>query len=202
MSSPTGTTPPALSITSISASSRAAYNDWLQPQIGGVAVPGTLPRGGLRGFARKTGWDIKSGKGVAGATLTLKDAPPVEGVITSRLLVADDFDAWDAFVASVLSIDPEAQKTQGLAYYYPGHASIGLTAVVIQHYTGPEHQGGGVYHVTIEVLEWAPPPAQSIVSTVATTKPDVDDPNTPPGVDPTVAAQQATIALLQRANQP
>jgi hypothetical protein len=179
-------------------------NAWNFFTLSGVSSPGTIPRGGIKGFKRETGWDIKKGKGTQGATLTLKDKPPCEGSITVQLLTAQDFTDWDNFVQAVLSIPEQNQQASGLAIYHPSFSSIGLTTVVVKHYTGPEEQKAGLYFATIAFIEWAQPPAQSIVATVATTAPDQDD-NTaagvPPQTDPTVYAQQVTAALLQRASR-
>ncbi len=165
----------------------------------GVASPGSIPKGGVKGFKRKTGWDVKKGKGTAGATLTRSDIPPVKGTFTLQLTTPQDFTDWDAFVATVLSIDAATQGATGLAIYYPGLASIGLTTVVVEEYGPPVHQGKGMYHVEIELLEWAPPPATSAVSTVATTAPDAADGDTPPAVDPRITQAQAELRLRQQA---
>ena len=155
MSAPTGTVSPI-------SNARA----WHAMKIAGQVTPGTIPRGGIKGFKRETGWDIKRGKGTQGATLTLKTMPPVEGVVTLQLFTDQDFINWDNFVERVLSITPAKQSVSGLTIYYPGFASIGLTAVVVKDYSPPEHQGKGLYHCTIQLIEWQPPPPVSIVSTV------------------------------------
>jgi hypothetical protein len=176
---------------------------WLAPKLSGVPIPGTIVvPGGLQGFKRGTGWDVRAGKGTAGAELTLKTQPPVKGTVTMQLVTPADFAAWDAFVSAVLSISVEDQKADGLAWYYPGHASIGLTVVVVENYTGPVPQKvGGVFQVSIEVIEWSPPPATSIVSTVASTSPDADDSSTfanpTANQDPRITALQSQIAGYQ-----
>jgi hypothetical protein len=178
-------------------------NDWMYAMLGGVPTPGTIPRNGIKGFKRETGWDKKKGKGTQGATLTLTSQPPCEGSITLQLFTKDDFDNWDVFVLSILSIPAAKQKAQGLSVYHPQFASLGLIAVVVKSYTGPEHQGKGLYTATIELIEWNQPPPVSIVSTppkVAPDKPDSNSTVTPP--DPEIAALQQQIALLNQANKP
>lgn len=187
-------------------------NLWTYFTLSGVPSPGSIPKGGVRGFKRQTGWDIKRGKGTKGATLTLKDRPPCEGTITLQLvgpggLNADgspssDFQLWDLFVAAVLSFPAEKQAAKGLSIFYPQFASIDLTDVVVKHFTGPEHVGKGLYTVQIELIEWTPPPAVSIVSTVAATAPDNATPDQVPKQDPRIAALQAQIAAAQQAAQP
>lgn len=173
-------------------------NSWLYARISGIPTPGTIPKGGMRGFRRETGWEEKKGKGSQGATLTKVSAPPVKGTVTLQLYVPQDFSDWDAFVASVLTVDQGEQAAAGLQWYYPGHNSIGLVSVVIASYTGPELVGAGIYHATIDVIEWAQPPAQSIVSTVATTLPDQGNSSGtgPVGLAGVVALQQVTANIL------
>ena len=176
-------------------------NDWMFFTLLGVNSPGTIAPGGMKGFRRETGWDIKKGKGTIGATLTLKDMPPVKGSFELDLIGDADFVAYDDFVSKVLSIAPAIQKAQGLSVFYPGFSSIGLTTVVVKHYTPPGQVGGKrKYRVEIELLEWQQPPPASAVSTVAGTKPDGAGKG-PPVQDPRIAALQAQIAALNQANK-
>jgi len=165
--------------------------------LNGLASPGTIPRGGVKGFKRETGWDIKKGKGTQGATLTLKDMPPCHGSFTLQLFKDQDFADWDTFVVQALSISPTQQKAQGLTVFYPAFSSIGLTQVVVAHYAAPEHVGKGLYHAVIDLIEWQPPPAASVVSTPSSTAPDKSSSGTPP--DPRITQLQAQIGLLNQA---
>jgi hypothetical protein len=173
-------------------------NTWAKFQLKGQLSAGTIPKGGVKGFKRETGWDIKKGKGTQGATLTLKDQPPAKGSFTLQLFTPQDFADWDTFVLGVLSLDAKQQQAQGLAIYYPALSSVGVTTVVVSHYTAPEHQGKGMYHVTIDLIEWSSPPPVNVTSTATSTAPD-SDPTTPPPVNPELVALQATIALLNQA---
>lgn len=187
---------PSTTVSPISSS-----NDWIYYVLAGQTSPGTIPnRGGIRGFKRETGWDIKHGKGTQGATLTLKTLPPVEGSIDHQLITDNDFANWDSFVINKLSISPAKQKAAGLSIYYPGFASIGLTAVVVKHYTGPVHQGKGLYIATVEYIEWSKPPATSIVSTV--TGSISLAPIEIRGDSPEKIALENQLAALNRANKP
>lgn len=173
-------------------------NVWHKFQLKGQDSPGTITKGGHKGFKRETGWDVKKGKGTQGATLTLKDQPPAKGSFTLQLITPQDFADWDAFVLNVLSLDAKQQQAQGLAIYYPGLSSIGVTAVVVAHYTAPEHMGKGMYHVTVDLIEWTSPPPVNVTSTASSTATD-SDPTTPVQVDPRIAALQQQIALLNQA---
>jgi hypothetical protein len=157
---------------------------WRYFLLNGVPSPGTIVRpNGMKGFVRETGWDEKAGKGTQGATLTLKTMPPAKGSFTLQLFQAlynanasypgvDDFGDWDAFVEQVLAIGPKEQQASGLNISYPGLASVGVYKVVVKSYTPPVYMGKGLYHVTIELIEWQQPPPVSVVKTVAKTAPD------------------------------
>lgn len=174
-------------------------NLWSKFQLMGVTSPGTIPRGGFKGFKRETGWDKKKGKGTQGATLTLTSMPPCEGTITIQLFTPKDFEDWDNFVSSVLSTDVTKQKAQGLSVYHPSFSSLGLTTVVIEYYTSPEHQGKGLYKAEIKLIEWSPPPAKDITKTPESVATDSSSPTTPVPVDPRVAALQEQIRQLTAA---
>lgn len=173
-------------------------NLWHKFQLKGANSPGTIPKGGVKGFKRETGWDKKKGKGTQGATLTLTSAPPCEGTITLQLFTPQDFVDWDSFVSQVLSINPAQQKAEGLAIFYPAFSSVGLTTVVVEYYTPLEHVGKGMYHADIKLCEWQRPPATNITSTASSTAQDLPE-NTTPQQDPRVAALQAQIAALNKA---
>ncbi len=195
---------PPLSPVTVPWDANAAANAWMFYTLSGLKSPGTIPRGGIKGFKRETGWDIKKGKGTAGATLTLKDKPPCEGTITVQLLTAQDFTDWDNFVSQVLTIPEQNQQANGLSIFHPSFSSIGLTTVVVKNFSPPEEQRPGLYYASIEFIEWSAPPAQSIVATVSTTAPEQDDTaaGVPPQRDPLIYAQQFTVALLQQAATP
>ena len=187
-------------------------NDWQYVKLGGVNTPGTIPRGGLTGFKRETGWDKKKGKGTKGATLTLTSQPPCEGEVVLQLIgpggfysyagASTDFAQWDAFVAAVLAISPTQQQAYGLAIYHPAFSSIGLTSVVVEWWTPPEHVGKGLYIVKMKLCEWQQPPPVSIAKTVAAQQPDKDAPDAIPPIDPRLKGQNAQIAAAQAANRP
>ena len=174
-------------------------DDWTFITLDGEDSPGTIPKGGIKGFRRETGWDKQAGKGTKGATLILKSQPPAEGTITFQLFcrpgetTSQDFTDYDSFASKVLSIDPVKQKAEGLSIFYPGFAGIKLTRVVVGWYTGPEHQGKGLYHVTVQLIEWQQPPPVSIVSKVSKTAPAL--PATPVP-DALTALQNAFAATL------
>jgi hypothetical protein len=170
----------------------------MKVQIGGLLTPGTIPKGGMRGFTRDSGFDAKKGKGSVGAVLTLTGQPPVKGSITCQLFTKQDFADWDSMVSKVLAIPVGLQQTKGIGVYYPGWSAIGLYSVVVEKYAGPIDMGKGLYHCLIDLLEWNQPPPISNVKTVSTQTPDVP-PNQILPPDPVSIANQAEIARLRAA---
>ena len=117
----------------------------------------------------------------------------------------DDFGNWDTFVESVLAIGPKEQVAYGLPISYPAFCSIGLTNVVVEWYTVPEHIRGGLYHVTIKFCEWQQPPPNSVVKTVRSSSPTREAAATFTGnarQRPDVEAAQARIRAATRPNGP
>ena len=182
---------------------------WTYLVLNGVASPGSIPRGGVRGFKRRTGWDKKHGKGTQGATLTLTTVPPVDGEIAFQLVAgfdaqgrnSTDFEDWDTFVKGALAIAPSKQQVQGLTIFYPAFSSIGLTSVVVEDYSAPEHVGKGLYIATIKLIEWQKPPAVSIVSTVAKTGATASTGPAKFVQPPDIQQRLDQIAMLQQGNK-
>lgn len=181
-------------------------NEWMYFTLAGVPSPGTIPRDGVKGFKRESGWEIVKGKGTQGATLKLTTLPPVKGTFTLQLFKSDnqsdDFKAWDRFCSQVLSINPKQQQEQGLTIYYPGFASIGLTLVVVESYGPLLHKGKGMYHGDVSLIEWQQPPPASIVQTVNNAAADKNGGvGAPRPVDPRISALQNQIGLLNQARR-
>jgi len=176
-------------------------DEWSYFTLTGVASPGTIALGGMKGFKRATGWDVVKGKGTQGATLKLVTMPPIKGSITLNLINNLDFADMNFFATQVLGISPTQQKAQGLNIYHPSFEFMSppLTKVVVESWTIPEEVGGKrKYQVVIELLEWQQPPPASIVSTVAGSKADQNPPGpTPP--NPEREAKQQQIAMLNQA---
>jgi len=172
-------------------------NDWQYFTIGGVNSPGSIPPDGIKGFKRETGWDVKKGKGTVGATLTLNGRPPCKGTIELDLITSADFAGYDNLIAQVLAVDAKAQQQTGFGIYHPAFTSIGLTQVVVAYYTPPLPSGTKrKYRVTIEFIEWQPPPPVSAVSTPASAAPDGSSKGPKPP-SPERLAKQQQIKVLQ-----
>lgn len=174
---------------------------WHKFLLGGSFSPGSITVDGVRGFGLKTGWDVKKGKGQLGATITLVEQPPVEGAFELQLINDQDYQDWIEFIP-VMAVAADKQRAKGIDIWYAGFAGLDISAVLIREIPVPRHVGRGRYLVTIEMIQWLPPPPVSIVSTVNTSAPlQLNAPGDEP--DPVEDAQQAQISqLLQQAAQP
>jgi hypothetical protein len=175
------------------------WSAWLTFSLCSWPCPGTIARNGVKGFKRENGWDVRAGKGDAGAGLVLVKQPPAKGSFVMQLLGPADLTAWDQFYSSILAVPASTQKKNGLAIYYPGFSGLAINNVVISSVSPLEYDRGKLT-VEIAMIEWFPPPPQlSIVASVAATAPDQSPSagaNQPPTVDPRVAAGQAELQAV------
>lgn len=155
----------------------------------------------VTGFKRPFGWDVKKGKGVKGATLTLGDYPPAEGSIKFLLWLEEHFEQWDEFV-EIFQYDRNKKAAPAVDIWHPHLAAIGVDSVVCKEIGQMVHEGKQLYTVTVDLIEYWPPPKKSAVSTPSGSKTGTDK---KPGAsdDPIADAQQAQIAkLLADAKKP
>lgn len=165
-------------------------------QIGERFSPGVISPGGIQGFKREIGWDIKRGKGASAATLTRKDIPPGEGSISFRFWTDEQILEWETVFYPILKGNPSAKDADAaVIIYHPRLASVGMAQFVLKSAAPVLHVGSGVHETTIELIEWRPVPAKSIVATPASAKGDATSAaGTPP--DTVADADQKAIADL------
>lgn len=172
---------------------------WSVYTIGGLVSPGTIPRGGIQGFSRKTGWDTKTPKGGSAPTLTRTTAPPCKGIITCQLVTADDLDAWEQFIGD-LQVPPAKADAPAWDIFHPSFVAIRLKSVVVEEIFPVEHMGMGMYHGKIAFIEWAAPSKANIVATPSKSTPD--NTNNVPGAPPDPvgdAMEKRILDLLNKA---
>lgn len=179
------------------------YDDWTFIKIANTTSPGVIAIDGIRGFERETAWDKKKGKGVKGATLTLTQYPPAEGSIEFLLWEATHFKEWVEFRKllkySTDKASGNATAADAFDIYHPALADVGISQVVTHKISPIYHRGRGLYTITVDLIEWTPPPPVSVIGTTASSKPI--DKNSSPGKQPdAVANAQAELAAAQAAN--
>ena len=175
--------------------------------VQGVRSPGIIPRGGISGHDREQKFEVKEGKGTAGATETFNGRPPVKFTIKFQLWLPAHFAAWGTF-RPLLKYDPlKSPKERAISIYHPALAENEIGEVVVTKIGGlTAADDKGLSERTIEFLEYAPPPNASVTSTPGATKYTTGkgDPNGngTPGNQPdpaVVKLQQKAAALAKQA---
>lgn len=174
-----------------------AYSaSWHYVTIAGMRSPGAIPINGIRGFERETGWDVKKGKGTQGATLSLIQFPPAEGSIDFQLWTAEHFVEWKAFSFLLKYNTTKKNNSDAFDMYHPSLADLDINSVVTSKISPIRHVGRGLYMVSVDFIEWLPPPPKSVVKTTTKSKPDDKD-NTPGApADPISDANEKQIGIL------
>jgi len=131
--------------------------EWDVIRIGQAVSPGVCEVGE---FKRAAEWDVKKGKGSLGATITFVGRPPAKGSIKFLLWDPQHFDDWDRF-RPLLKYDPTKKAVQAVDIYHPSLADLNLNSVVTESIGGIVHEGKQLYSITVEFLEYFPPPKAS-----------------------------------------
>lgn len=126
--------------------------------LGGTTSPGQVT---LSGHDRKHTWDVKSGPSLKGASVTLKETPPIEFTATFYLLRddsqgIDDFAAWYDF-QTVIDSSLAGATPKALDIYHPDLARNGISSVVKASVGGMAYDGKGGATVAIKFQEYLPP---------------------------------------------
>ena len=175
---------------------------WDQVRIANQLCPGVCE---VKEFKRRHEWDKKKGKGAYGETITFIQRPAATGSIKFLLWTAQHFTDWDSF-RKLLKFDPTKKTVQAVDIYHPSLADIDIKSVVTESIGNIQHEGEQLYSITVDFLEYFPPPPKSAVSTPTNSKAGssqgiaTPSGNQPPDAD---AALQAQIAqLMSKAAQP
>jgi hypothetical protein len=186
-------------------------NKWDKVQIGSAFSPGLAT---VNEFKRKWVWDEKNVKGGQGANLTYTGKKLTRGTIDFLLLAGPvpsapgtyytDLSDWQTF-SQLFQYDPTKAAATAIQIYHPSLAMIGLKAVICEDVGNPTRITIGLYKVVVSLIEYAPPPATSAVSTPSAAVAKAPGANAPPGTqqDSAEAALQKQIASeLAKAQAP
>jgi len=177
-------------------------NAWMVLLVENQPTPGWITN--MSGFGLKTGWDVKTGKGAKGASITLTNQPPSKGSITWTIggqFARLHFSQWAEFLPRFKYAPDKNASTNAVAVYHPALADLGVTSVVVEEIGMWQHMGRVKYERKIDFIVWTPPPAASIVSTP--TRASETSGSSPKGSqpDPVADAEQARIAALLKQAQ-
>lgn len=147
-------------------------------ELGGVRSPGKLT---LSGHNDVNKWDIKSGSGQKGATMTLKARDPATFLATFYLvrdtaIGVDDFADWDAFLEVVNSTTSGATP-KALDVYHPDLEEVGIRSVVKAEVIGSVHDGKGGVTKSVKFTEYLPPKKKGGTPSGSKSSAKAPDPN-------------------------
>jgi len=162
-------------------------------KLGEVRSPGKVK---LSGHNRTIKWDVKSGNGQAGASITKQGVELTKFKATFSIMRdlsqgIDDYSAWPAFAELIWST-VRGQVPKALDIYHPELAANDIKSVVLAD-MGPmvDTDRTGESSITVEFLEYAPP-----VKTGGTAKGSAA--KAPKPNDPNAAANAELAALRQQ----
>lgn len=115
-------------------------------------------------FKRAHEWDVKRGKGSKGGTMTYVGQPPAKGSIKFMLWTQQHFLDWETF-RPLFKYDATKKAVNAVPIYHPSLADIDLSNVVCESIGNIVHAGQGLYELTVELIEYLPPPPTPAVST-------------------------------------
>lgn len=161
--------------------------------LGGKTSPGKVT---LSGHDRKINWDVKAGRSLDGARMTLKDIPPVEFSASFYLMKddaqgIDDYADWDAFVP-VIKSTIKGTTPKAIDIYHPDLAENDIKSVCEALIGGRTYDGKGGCTIVVKFQEYRAPKKKGGSPSGSTTKPQ-PDPN-----DPNAAAKAELAALTQQ----
>lgn len=121
--------------------------------LGGIRSPGFVT---ITGHQRKINWDVKAAKGLAGASTTLKDIPPIEFTCEFYLADAEDYEQWPEFL-ELINSTVAGPTPKALDIYHPDLVEQGIKSVVKASTEGTKHDGKGGAIKVVKFQEYFPP---------------------------------------------
>lgn len=129
-------------------------------RLGGEPSPGSVT---LSGHDSVVKWDVKAGSSQSGASMSIKEVPPIEFTATFELILdptqgIDDFAAWDKFQRLIDSTVSGATP-KALDIYHPDLARNRITSVVKASVGGlvVDKNDPGRATVAVKFQQYAPP---------------------------------------------
>jgi hypothetical protein len=138
-------------------------------------------------------WDVKKGNGIKGASMTLKEIPPIEFSATFSLPTAEDAAEWNAFRDLIKSTIASSQ-TKALDIEHPDINELDIASVVMRSLGGRARDGQGGQTITVKFQVYAPP--QKKGGSPSGSKSGTG--KSPAPLDPNAAAKAELAALLAR----
>ncbi len=114
-------------------------------------------------------WDVKDAPGVQGATITHRGSRPATFKGKFSFWTSKQIDDFYLNIIPLFLLDPSKRTVKPVDVMHPALSALDIYAVVAQNIGVLEHDGGGLYSVTISMLEYAPAKKKNATSTPNTT---------------------------------
>ncbi len=148
--------------------------------VSGVPSP---PTAQVTGFDFKEDWDIKKGKGKAGASMTDQGAPPIKGKVKIRMTTPEHFTqlyAWEKALP-VQANSKGGKDVEAADIAHPIINRKGVSSVVLERAGQETDEGGGLWSAEYDFIAFKKPvPAGG---SPAKSEPSKAWRNTPPNND-------------------
>lgn len=134
--------------------------------IGGMTTPG-IATVGAPSPAYK--WDVKSGPGTSGGTITYQGNPPRSFTIEVTIWQKEHFGQLDELRAMIA---PAEKGLEPPAYdiAHPSLSKVGIRSVVCEDFPPESKNGKGLWKTSIKFIEYRPAKKRSVVSTPRSSK--------------------------------
>lgn len=138
--------------------------------IGGLVTPGIAVVGAPSASYK---WDVKSGPGSDGGTVTFQGIPPRSFTVEITLWEKEHFSQLDELRSMIApaehGIEPPAYDIA-----HPSLSQVGISSVVVEDFPPAARSGKGIWKTSIKFIEYRPARKKSVVSTPKSSK-GIDD---------------------------
>lgn len=168
---------------------------WDVVYVGGIASPGiahvTTP-----GIDYK--WDKKKGPGIQKRTMTFRGQDGSDVKIKFELWTEEHFKLWETY-QGFFELDPTKSTVKAISVIHPKLVFLKIFNLVTERIGPIEEHGRGLYSVTVELSEYAPPPKKNVTKTPTSVRQGT---TTVEHVTPETAAERRLRLLREKAAQP
>ena len=179
---------------------------WDSLVLGGNIMPGIVFD--YDGFDYESGWQEKKGKGSIGSTLTFVQKPPAHGHFIMELASQSDFRTMGPIRQALLANPAVPADQQAMSMTFPPTDDLGINSVIIKSISPVKSIRTGAgrrYRYKIELFQFLPTPATSVVATATYTSagtPGTLPPNYVQVTAPQTAAQITSQLFQQLQSSP
>lgn len=134
---------------------------WDVVYVGGIASPG-IAHVSTPGIDYK--WDKKKGPGIQKRTMTFRGQDGSDVKIKFDLWEEEHFKLWETY-QGFFELDPTKTAVKAISVIHPKLVFLKIFNLVTEKIGEIKEEGRGLYSVTVELSEYAPPPKVNVTKT-------------------------------------